>query len=1034
MKKIIKIWLCIFSCALFTIAGNATAFRINQNILSVDGSIVDQTGAPIYGATVIVSGTTNITTSDSNGKFTLKDVAENAQLQISFIGFKTQNISLNGKSNLNIVLVEDRALLDEAVVVGYGKMKKSDLTGSVSSVKIKELPSTPSNSVENILQGKVAGLQVINSSQDPGAASTIRIRGNSSLNGSNAPLIVIDGFAYGDAGNLQQINPQDIISMEVLKDASASAIYGSRGANGVILITTRKAQGNKTTIKVHQQTTISQFSSKLDLWRDPVLMAYMSNESRANSDLTQLYIGERTSSGIYYPSIDELKSTWTTNTQWDDLVFRDTPMSDNTTIQLESNTDRMYLAISANYYDENGMYIKDDYQKYGGNFAIQYKVYDNFKIKASTNITQNKRNNNGWLSYNRNPIYPVYDENGDYWQYSADDYYNPIALSDLQKNKSNGLDIISYVGFDWDILPSLKWSTQLNYKHGESTSDVYYPDTYSLLGTFSNGYGKISNWKDDKVNIESYLTYDKEFNEKHHLTIMGGYSYENYNSRSSYLVGKDFVNESLQNENLASGNPESYEIGNDLTKTEMVSGMTRINYIFNQKYLATFTARMDGSSKFGDDNKYAFFPSGALSWKAGQESFIKRLNIFDQLKIRTSYGISGNQGISAYQTLSQYGQHKYYYNGNWVTAIGPGYASGTTGQDGIFTLWSGIANTKLKWETTSQLDLGLDMSFLDEKLNVTFDWYNKQTHDLLRQRNIAPSSGYDRMWINNGEIENKGIELTLDAVLYRNNDWNVSGTFIFYRNRNKVKSLGDATETGLQIDTRTGMQYEFYGNSIEKFRGYPNILAVDQPLFLFYGYKTDGIIQTPEEGIAAGLEGEDAQPGEYKYVNTYDGDGLGIINEDDRCVIGDPNPDWSASMNLSASYKRWDANIFFNGVFGNDVLNTQRFDTPSVKPLRWTIDNPTNDYPSLREDRSIKLSDWWIEDGSFIRIQDLTVGYTLPVKISDVSRNIRFYLTASNLYTFTKFDGYDPEVSQTGIYYGGYPRLRKWTIGIDFTF
>lgn len=1029
--KLMQILVLLSALSLF---GGGVLFAQTADRIDVSGTVVDRNGEPVVGASVVVIGTMKGTITDADGAFYLSSVAKDATLSADLLGYKTVTLQLSGRSRVNIILEDDALALEESVVVGYGQMKKSDLTGSVASVKPEKLTDIPANSIDGLLQGRVAGVQVINSSQDPGASSTIRIRGNSSLNGSNAPLVVIDGFPYGDAGDLKQINPQDIVSMEVLKDASASAIYGSRGANGVILITTRKAKENNTKIIVRQQTTLSQFSSKLNLWRDPVLMAMISNESNINAGLTPTYIGAVNANGVYYPSIEELKTTWTTNTRWDDIVFRDVPVSDNTTVQVQSSNDRTTFLASANYYRDNGMYIKDYYQKYGGNFSVEHKIYDNLRMKASANLTRNKRNNNNGLSYSRNPIFPVYDENGEYWQYSVQDYYHPLALTNLQKNVSTGLDLISFVSLSWDVLDCLNLSAQLNYKHGESTTDQYFPKKYSERGTFNDGYGSINNWKDDNVVADIYATFDKTFGGKHHLTAMAGYSYENYQSRSSFLASKGYVNESLGNENLASGNPETYSISNGAYKTELVSGMIRLNYAFDNRYLLTFTARADGSSKFGKDNKWAFFPSGAFSWKINEESFLEDAKWLDVLKIRASYGISGNQGISAYQTLSRYGQHKYFHNGAWVTAIGPGYQSGYAGQGGIYAVWSGIPNTGLKWETTSQVDVGLDFSAFGNRLNVTFDWYDKVTDDLLRERNIAPSSGYDKMWVNDGKIRNRGIELTVDGVFFRNRDWNVGGTFVFSRNRNEVLSLGNALEAGLNTDKRTGMQFEYYGNSMEQFRSYTNILAVGQPMYVFYGYQVNGMVQSLAEGLEAGLSGDDALPGEFKYMDIYNEDGMATINEDDRCIIGDPNPDWTASLALNASWKNLDLSLFFNGVFGNDVLNTKRFDQPDNSPLRWTEDNPTDKYPRLNANRQTKLSDWWIEDGSFVRLQTVTLGYTLPFRKNDTSKSVRLYVSGDNVFTFSKFGGYDPEVGILGIYYGGYPRLRKWTIGVDFTF
>ena len=1021
MQRITALILSILLCSAAAVAQN------------VRGKVCEKSGAPVPGAAVFISGTTTGTVTDADGHYSIGPVGEGASLTVDVLGFRGQTVPVAGRAVIDFIIEEDSMALDEVVVVGYGQMKKSDLTGSVASVKTEKLTDIPANSIDGLLQGRVAGVQVINSSQDPGASSTIRIRGNSSLNGSNSPLVVIDGFPYGEAGALSQVNPQDIVSMEVLKDASASAIYGSRGANGVILITTRKAKANMTRISVKQQTTLSQFSSPLNLWHDPMLMAMIANEKRRNSGLTEQYIGAVNTNGIYYPSIEELQTTWDTDTRWEDIVFNEAPLSDNTTVQIQSSNDRTMFTASANYYRDNGMYIEDRYTKYGGNFAVEHKVYDNFKMKASANITHNKRHDNGYLSYNRNPIFPVYDENGDYWLYSVQDYYHPLAITELQRQDKEGTDLIAFAAADWQPFEWLHWTAQLNYKHGERVEDYYFPKKYTERGVFNNGYGAIKNWKDDNIVAETYATLDKEWG-VHHFTAMGGYSYEDYESRTSDLAGMNFVNESLGNENLAAGDAEKYQIANGLLHTRLISGMLRLNYAYAGKYLATFTARADGSSKFGANNKWAFFPSGALSWKLSEEPWLRSVKEIDLLKLRASYGVSGNQGISAYQTLSRYGQHKYFNEGSWMTAIGPGYQSGYTGQGGIYAEWSGIPNTGLKWETTSQLDLGLDASFFDNRLSLTFDWYRKHTSDLLRQRNIAPSSGYDKMWVNDGEILNKGIELTVDGVLFRNRDWNVGATFIFSSNRNTVLSLGNSLEAGLNTDTRTGMQFEFYGTSLEQFRSYTNILAVGQPMYVFYGYVVDGMVQSLADGLEAGLSGDDARPGEFRYVDIYNADRLYTVNEDDRCIIGDPNPDFTASLSLNASWKNLDFSVFFNGVFGGDVINTKRFDQPDNMVYRWTIDNPTDDYPSLSESRQVRLSNWWVEDGSFVRVQSASLGYTIRYDKSDYGRSARIYISGDNLFTFTKFGGYDPEVSALGVYSGGYPRLRRLTFGIDFNF
>ena len=1021
-------WQIMALCMFFS--NIPVSYAQSPDKITVAGCVKDAAGDFLIGATVQVKGISGGTITDIDGNYILKDVPRTATLVFSYVGMQNKEVPVNGKSTINVTLLDDALQLEQVVVIGYGSVKKSDVTGSVTSVKTEALKEIPANSVEGLLQGRAAGLQVINSSQDPGAGATVRIRGGSSLRGSNAPLVVVDGFPLGDAGDLKQINPSDIVNMEILKDASASAIYGSRGANGVIMITTKRAKTGTTNITVRQQITLSQFDTKLDLWRDPVLMASLNNESRINGGLDPLYVGKVSSTGVYYPSVEELQTTWTTNTRWDDLVFRDTPVSNNTTATISSSNDRTVFNLSANFYTDNGMYIKDDYTKGGYNLSVDHNIYDNFKVRFSNILSRGVRNANGGLAYWRNPIYPVYDENGDYYLTNASDFSHPMAITDLQKNETKSLDVISSVALEWQLFPFLKLTSQLNYKFGKSVSDRYYPKKYTEAGEFSNGQAEIENWEGHNLVSETFANFQKKF-DKHDIGAMVGYSYEYYMSRSSGLTGKDFVNEALGNENMGAGNPEKNEIWNGYSDNKLVSGMFRLNYVYDNKYLLTLTARADGSSKFGKNNKWAMFPSGAVSWKAHEESFIKNLNVFDELKFRFSYGISGNQGISPYQTLSRYGTDKYYNDGSWATTIGPGYVSGWTGPGWIYRVWSGIPNPDLKWETTAQADFGIDMAFLNRRLRVSFDYYDKQTSDLLRERNLALSSGYDKMWVNDGKIQNRGFEVTVDADILQTKDWQLSGTLIYSRNRNKVKDLGNTLESGLVTDPMTGMLFEYSGNSLEQYRDYTNILAIGQPVNVFYGYKVDGIVQTLNEGIDAGLSGDYANPGEFKYMNL---NGDSEISEADKTIIGDPNPDFTASLALNLSWKKFDVSVFFNGVFGQDVLNTKAFGEPSNSPLRWTPDNPTNKYPSLRDGRQVKISDWWIEDGSFLRVQNLNIGYTFDLPKKSFLSKARIYMNASNLYTFTKFKGYDPEVGLNGVYSGGYPRLRKWTFGLDLTF
>lgn len=1005
---------------------------VSRQGIKVTGKVTDvQTGEPLIGVNITVEGTTTGVISDVNGRFSIEVSSESAVLVFSFVGYNTERIAVANRSTIDVVLVPDIKKLEEVVVVGYGVVKKSDLTGSVSTVKVESLQSIPSNSIERLLQGRSAGLQVINSSQDPGAGATIRIRGGSSLRGSNAPLIVVDGFPLGEAGDLKQINPADIESIEVLKDASASAIYGSRGANGVVMVTTTKAKVGTTRVHIVQQNTLSQFSSKLNMWRDPLLMAQLTNEEMTNAGLPIIYNGQTNSNGIYYPSVEEIQSgSWPYNTRWDDVVFRKTPVSNNTSVSISSANDKTSFNLSLNYLKENGVYVKDYYQKGIGNLSITHKVFDKFKITSTNIFSRNFRNNNGGLAYWRNPLWPVYNTDGSYYLTGVTDFGHPVAITDHVLNKNYGLDYITSNLFDYQIFKNLNIKSQVNYKYGSTVSDSYQPKEYTEGGYFNNGAAYLNNWLGQNFSAETYVTYDKQFGEQH-VTAMAGQSYEYGMERSSGMGSYNFVNEALQNENMGAGDPTKNTHSNGLSKTKLMSYMGRLNYSIKDKYSVTATMRADGSSKFGANNRWAYFPSGAVGWKLHNEEFIKSMNLFDEFKLRASYGISGNQGISPYQTLSRYGTETYFDNGKWNTVIGPGYVVGYSGADNRYKIWGGIPNNDLKWESTAQMDLGIDLAFFKRRLRLIVDFYNKNTTDLLRERWLSLSSGYNRMWVNDGEINNKGFEFTVDGDIVDGRDFRLSGSFIFSKNKNEVINLGNAVASGLQTDANTKMKYEFSGYSFTQFRQVANILAVGQPINVFYGYKTNGIIQTLQEGIAAGLTGDLAKPGEFKYVDINKD---GVIDVNDRTIIGDPNPDFTASLALNMTYKNFDLNVFFNGVYGNDVLYQGRIGQANVSPLRWTLDNPTNDYPSLRNGRQYLLSDWFIKDGSYLRIQNLNLGYNVKIPAIKFISKLRVYVNTTNLYTFTKFDGYDPEVGMDGIYWGGYPRLRNWTFGLDLTF
>ena len=1013
------------TCAIFWSVLFAVQLTFAQNRM-VSGVVRDNEGHPLPGVTVKSGAYTTTTNEEGTYEITVAD-QENV-LSFSSLGLEPQQISVNNRSTIDAVLLRTALDLDDVVVVGYGGVKKSDLTGAVATLKGSDLNKTPTSSVDQLLQGKIPGVQVAISSGQPGAGATVRIRGNSSLSGSNAPLVVVDGFPWGDAGDLKQINPEDIESIEVLKDASSAAIYGSRGANGVIMVTTKKARAGTPRISLNTLNTVSTLSVKPDLWRDGIEEAVYANEAALNggTPLSQLpYLGE-VRSGVYFPSIAELrgldpnKPQWTTNTDWANLVYRN-PFSQNYTLGIDGGAENTKYSMSGNYYKEEGLAIKNAYDKYTGRLNLDQKLTN--AISAGTNVILTYTNNTGQnLSAGRSRIFPVYDENGNYFRTSAMDFGNPMAIANEVLNKSKTIDVLGTVFVSAKLTDWLQFRTQLSTKYGNSIGDVYEPANVTFRGYENTGYGAINNYNNNELVNENYLTIDKTFNDVHRLNVVGGFSLQNSRTRTSNLMGMNFVNDNLQNENLNSA--KTKVLNNGLSASTLHSWFGRANYALLDKYLFTVTGRADGSTKFGENNKWAFFPSAAVAWKLNEESFIKNLNTFSELKLRASYGLTGNQGISPYQTLDRFGSERYYVGAQngFMTGFGPGLA-GANNEQGL-TIVGGLGNKSLRWETTTSYDLGLDIGFMNQRFTLTLDYYDKHTKDLLRTRTISPSSGFDQQWVNDGEISNRGFELGFNAGIIQREElsWSVGGNFAL--NRNKVVAMGESDRV-------------VTGSLIEMVRQNVNHFIIGQPMYTFYGYRSDGIIQSLEEGIEAGLIGAEAIPGEIKYVDIAGADGNpdGTIDPTyDRVVIGDPTPNFIYSFNTSVSYMRFDLNAQFYGVYGNDVFDLQKM-TPSRQVQRWTPDNPSNLYPRANNTRGYKASDFFVEDGSFLRLQNVTLGYNLRPGIIKGISNIRLYASGNNLLTITKFNkGFDPEVGLDGINWGNYPRPRAYSFGVSVGF
>jgi TonB-linked SusC/RagA family outer membrane protein len=693
-----------------------------------------------------------------------------------------------------------------------------------------------------------------------------------------------------------------------------------------------------------------------------------------------------------------------------------------------------YLLTATLRAGQQGLVQGNDYKKYTTNINLDQKLRDNLRAGFTVNlafINETRGSTAGWIAggVGRSPVFPVYDDAGNYFKLAINDFGNPVAVRNLVRDKGKTFDLFGTAYLDWEIIPGLSFRTNLRTTYGEAIGDYYEPIGFGGAGNQYHGEGRISNYKGMKWVFDNYLTYNKTFGSAHKITATLGTSYEDVYNRTSTLIGRNFVNDFLGNENL--GAATERVLGNGYSKTLLMSYFGRANYSYNDRYLLTATLRADGSSKFGADNKYGYFPSMAAAWNVHNETFWSSSAV-STLKARLGWGITGNQSaLAPYRTLDRFSNTLYWMDGQWSTGYGPGFVS-SVDQQGR-SLYEGISNSGLKWETTRQVNAGIDIGLLQNRIEVSLDYYDKYTYDLLRLARIAISSGYHLQWQNDGDVSNKGIELSVNADIIERNDftWNVG--FNISHNKGEVRKVDQEI---VSYNNATYVIPKSFGATIEYFRAVPNNLAIGQPMFAFYGYQTDGIIQTVEEGLEAGLTGAEAQPGEIKYVDI---NGDGIVNEYDRTFIGNPNPKFFYGFNTTVGYKNFTLSVFLTGTYGNDVVNVQRINQGSSQYQRWTTDNPTNDFPRLNSVRLNRFSDFFIEDGSHMKIQNVSLSYNVKLPENFKVKSLRLNANCENVWTFTGFSGYDPEVGLNGSGYGiyggvGYPRARMFTVGANFTF
>ncbi len=991
-------------------------------------------GQPLNGVSVLVPGTNSGTTTGANGRFTIRVPRGSAQLEFDYVGYVTQRVAIGSGANLKISLSQDVRQLKDVVVVGYGTQRKSDITGAISSIKGSDLTQLSTQRVDQALQGRAAGVMVLNTDGAPGGNTTIRVRGSNSINGGNNALIVIDGL---QGGNLNSLNPNDIESIEVLKDASATAIYGAQGANGVVLITTKLGKKGKPVISYNYSYGVSKLRKKLD-----VMNAADFARTINASVLT------RTGSGnIPVPIFSDvdIQRYEKNSTDWQDVIYRTAPIQ-NHELSISGGTDNLKYLVSGGYLNQQGILVNSEYQRFSlrTNLKADINKWSGFGLswagtKEAGNSPPFGSADISFLGNSVNvaprwaPTEPIYDSLGNYsvhrQGYGASDTWNPLASAIEPKIDNNTIRNVlnSYIEFRPLEGLSLRITGGANIVNVNNRA---YHNQKTYEGRQNTGLGISTESMNVRYQNSNILTYDKTLN-NHHLTFTAVAEQQYTKFNFSTLRASKFLSDQTGVSNLGGANivvPTS-----DAEERVLNSYLGRINYGFADKYLLTASYRADGSSVFGKNNKWGYFPSASVAWKASEESFIRNLNVFSMLKVRASWGITGNQAISPYQTLSRISSGSNYpYNGSDGTDLG--------------YYISNAPNPSLKWESTTQTDVGIDLAVFKGRLTVTADYYKKTTKDLLMSRTIPGYTGFTSIIDNVGSIENRGIEIEIGGdPLVGKVRWNTG--FNISANRNKVLNLGNIDRLGYR--TTKG------GYSVNNPFMY---LIVGKSFGQIYGYGYEGTWKTSEAKEAA----EYGQlPGDRKFT---DANNDGAINRQDLKVIGNAFPDFIFGWNNRISYNNLELNFLIQGTKGNDIFNMGRIrmenpgEGTSARLLdRWTPENQNTDVPGFidgktREEAGLtnKIAiggdqriSRWVEDGSYLRLKNITLSYNIPKSITDKIRlsNLRAFVSATNLITLTKYTGYDPEVSsynandaQIGVDFSNYPQSKIFNFGLNVSF
>lgn len=959
---------------LFSLIVTATAYGQNQTI---KGTVTDKSGEPLIGVNVLEENTSNGTVTDLSGNYEIKVSSSSASLIFSYMGFHTQRQEVGENRTIDVVMNEDTQSLDELIVVGYGTQYKREISGSITNVSEKNFNKGVTNTGVDLLKGKVAGLTITQGSGDISKGQTIRLRGTSSLTGSSQPFVVIDGVPGLD---LNSVAPQDIESISVLKDAASAAIYGSRSASGVILITTKKGTTAKNRIDYEGYVAINNVMNTPDLLNAEQWRNYTSSN---NIDTEGLDLGG--------------------NTDWFDEIMR-TGITHNHNISFSGAGENNNYRASLSYMDQEGVVKDNSLKRYNLRMTFNQRgLNDRLNVSLTGVLTQRDYNptdtRNFILAYNMLPVVPVKEDDGSWYDSQEYDQGNPVR--NIEFNSDNYKTSTYYGNLKATLNLFQGFDAGLNLLKERSTSDrSQYFNSETERGRNDLGYARREGWTSDKKMLEATLNYRKDFTNSA-LTALAGYSYEDNYFQKSGAQNRQFVTDFFESHNIGAGeNLRAGDVWSEKNMNKLISFFGRVNYSLKDKYVLTASLRQDGSSKFGKNHRWGTFPSVSGAWHIGDEPFMNFLDEkVDDLKIRVGYGVSGNQdGLDPYKSLELYGTSgQYYDNGKWYKAY-------QIAQN---------ANPNLKWEETSMLNIGLDYSFWNGRLNGTIEYYNKKTNDLLYTYSVpVPPYLYPSMIANVGSMSNKGVEILINGDIIRSQDFRWNASLNFAHNKNEITKL--SSEEFSTSSIKTGNAWIRGGSD-----NTTHIVEEGREVGTFYGWRCLGI---DDDGM---------------YIMDDMVDGKEGLTDEDRTYIGSAQPDFTYGFANIITFKNWELNFFFRGVYGNDLLN---FSKMSYATTLWLPGaNVLEDALAIGLEDNPKYCSYYIEKGSFLKLDNASIAYNFDVKDYMGISKLRVYITGQNLFTITNYTGLDPEVEMSGLDPGVegreyYPKSRTFSIGINLSF